>query len=129
MLCRDAGGEPADAMTHGTPLAMRTRLALFLIAASTLMLELLLTRVFDVILSPNMAYMVIASALFAFGLAGVFVTLRPSLCAAPVDGRLSAISGLARISMLALLPALNALRSITTRSAIIRSPSFSPLPQ
>ena len=96
-------------MTHETPLLMRTRLALFLIAASTLMLELLLTRVFDVILSPNMAYMVIASALFAFGLAGVFVTLRPSLCAAPVAGRLTAISGLAGISMLALLPALNAL--------------------
>ena len=50
---------------------MTTRLALFFIAAATLMLELLLTRVFDVILTPNMAYMVIACALFSFGLAGV----------------------------------------------------------
>ena len=48
-----------------------TRPALFCIAAATLMLELLLTRVFDVILTPNLAYMVIACALFSFGLAGV----------------------------------------------------------
>ena len=54
-----------------------TRPALFCIAAATLMLELLLTRVFDVILTPNLAYMVIACALFSFGLAGVYVTLRP----------------------------------------------------
>src|SRR6187397_2053604 len=56
---------------------MTTRLALFFMAAATLMLELVLTRVFDVILNPNMAYMVIACALFSFGLAGVYVTLQP----------------------------------------------------
>src|SRR5205823_14067776 len=76
------------------------RLALFFIAAATLMLELLLTRVFDVILTPNMAYMVIACALFSFGLAGVCVTLQP--------GRFSRVNG-AWLSMLAVLFAVSTL--------------------
>ena len=88
---------------------MKIRLALFLIAAATLMLELLLTRVFDVILTPNMAYMVIACALFSFGLAGVFVTLRPQLSIAPVDRRLATLAALVAVTMLALLPVMNAL--------------------
>jgi spermidine synthase len=88
---------------------MTVRLALFFIAAATLMLELVLTRVFDVILNPNMAYMVIACALFSFGMAGVCVTLRPDWF-----GRLSAHwpSGMAVLfaaATLALRPALNAL--------------------
>jgi spermidine synthase len=52
-----------------------------LIALSTLILELMLTRVFDVILAPNLAYFVVTSAVFAFGLAGIYATLRPI----PVD--------------------------------------------
>jgi spermidine synthase len=88
---------------------MKTRLALFLVAAATLMLELLLTRVFDVILTPNMAYMVIACALFSFGLAGVYVTLRPALLIPPVERRLAVIGLLVAATMLALLPTLNAL--------------------
>ena len=45
------------------------------------MLELMLTRVFDVLLVPNIAYFVVTVAVFAFGLAGIFATLRPI----PVD--------------------------------------------
>ena len=48
-----------------------------LIALSTLMLELMLTRVFDVVLVPNLAYFVVTAAVFAFGLAGIYATLRP----------------------------------------------------
>jgi len=81
------------------------RPALFCIAAATLMLELLLTRVFDVILTPNLAYMVIACALFSFGLAGVYVTLRPARDTAHVP-LLCALFG---VASLALLPVLNAL--------------------
>jgi hypothetical protein len=48
-----------------------------LIALSTLILELTLTRIFDVVLIPNLGYFVVTSAVFAFGLAGAYATLRP----------------------------------------------------
>ena len=52
-------------------------IGLFLIAAATLMLEVVLIRVFDVILSSNLGYMVITCAMFAFGLAGVYGAVKP----------------------------------------------------
>jgi spermidine synthase len=55
----------------------RLSFGVLLIALSTLMLELTLTRVFDVVLVPNLGYFVVTSAVFAFGLAGVYATLRP----------------------------------------------------
>jgi len=48
----------------------RLSFGVLLIALSTLMLELMLTRVFDVVLVPNLAYFVVTAAVFAFGLAG-----------------------------------------------------------
>jgi spermidine synthase len=59
----------------------RLSFGVLLIALSTLMLELMLTRVLDVVLVPNLAYFVVTSAVFAFGLAGIYATLRPI----PVD--------------------------------------------
>lgn len=50
----------------------------FSIALSALLLELDLIRVFDVLWYPNMAYMVITLAVFSFGLAGVYLSVRPS---------------------------------------------------
>jgi len=55
----------------------RLSFAVLLIAFSTLILELTLTRVFDVVLLPNLGYFVVTSAVFAFGLAGIYATLRP----------------------------------------------------
>lgn len=55
----------------------RLSLGVLLIALSTLILELTLTRIFDVVLIPNLGYFVVTSAVFAFGLAGVYATLRP----------------------------------------------------
>ncbi len=55
----------------------RLSFGVMLIALSTLILELTLTRVFDVVLIPNLGYFVVTSAVFAFGLAGVYATLRP----------------------------------------------------
>ncbi len=50
---------------------MRTiSLGLALIALTTLMIELALIRVFDVILFPNMAYMVVTSALLVWAWLG-----------------------------------------------------------
>lgn len=57
---------------------MRRRLlGISLTALATLMLELTLARVFDVILVPNIAYVVITCAVFAYGLAGLYVAVRP----------------------------------------------------
>ena len=57
----------------------KTALGVFCIALASLLLELNLIRVFDVLWYPNMAYMVITLAVFSFGLAGVFLSLKPSI--------------------------------------------------
>jgi spermidine synthase len=88
---------------------MNVRLALFLIAAGTLMLELLLTRVFDVILTPNLAYMVIACALLSFGLSGVYVALNPRRVSTASDRLIAALSLAFAIATLLVMPVLNAL--------------------
>jgi spermidine synthase len=87
----------------------RLSAALFFFAATTLMLELLLTRVFDVILTPNMAYMVISCALFAFGLAGIWVTLRPPSPEKQPERQLRWLALALALSLLALRPSLNLL--------------------
>lgn len=52
-------------------------LGVFLVALSSLLLELTLIRVFDILWYPNMAYMIITLAVFSFGLAGVFLSVKP----------------------------------------------------
>ncbi|MCI5144874.1 MAG: hypothetical protein D3923_04940 [Candidatus Electrothrix sp. AR3] len=52
-------------------------LGLFLIALTTLMVELALVRIFDVIWYANKAYMIITMVMFCFGLAGVYQSLWP----------------------------------------------------
>ena len=48
---------------------------IFAVSLVTLMTELLLTRIFDYVLGPNMAYMIITCAMFSFGLSGIWGTL------------------------------------------------------
>ncbi len=55
----------------------KTALGVFSVALAALLLELNLIRVFDVLWYPNMAYMVITLAVFSFGLAGVYLSIRP----------------------------------------------------
>lgn len=55
----------------------RLSVGVFLIALCSLALELILTRVFDVLLTRNLSYFIVTSAVFAIGLAGVYVSLRP----------------------------------------------------
>jgi len=55
----------------------RLCVGVFLVALSSLALELILTRVFDVLLTRNLSYFIVTSAVFSIGLAGVFVSLRP----------------------------------------------------
>jgi len=51
---------------------MRLGFATFSMAFSVLTLEIVLIRVFDFILTPNLGYLIISSAMFCLGLAGVY---------------------------------------------------------
>jgi spermidine synthase len=48
---------------------------LFCLTAATLLLELTLTRILDVVLSDNFAYLVVSSAIFGFAFAGVLLMI------------------------------------------------------
>lgn len=87
----------------------RLALGISLTALVTLVLELALTRVFDVILMPNMGYMVITCAVFAFGLAGLYTTIWPLRDRGPGGSVLSLLSAVFAVAVVALLPALNLL--------------------
>lgn len=52
-----------------------TYLAVFLISTGLLLFEVSLTRIFSAILWGNIAFMVVSTALFGFGLSGVFLGL------------------------------------------------------
>jgi hypothetical protein len=80
-----------------------------LTALVTLILELALTRVFDVILSPNMAYMVITCAVLAFGLAGLYATLWPLSWRTDLNRALAWLAALFAVTLVALRPVLNVL--------------------
>ncbi len=55
---------------------MRRRyVGLFLLALITLVVEVLLTRMFDVLMWPNMSFMIISCALFGLGLGGLYDVL------------------------------------------------------
>jgi len=51
---------------------MRLGFATFSMAFSVLTLEIVLIRVFDFILTPNLGYLIVSSAMFCLGLAGVY---------------------------------------------------------
>lgn len=78
-------------------------------AVSTLMIELSLIRAFDVLFYPNIAYMIITCAIFAFGLAGIYSVLRPLKAPEVVQSFLSSRAFLFSIATLAILPVTNLL--------------------
>ena len=82
-------------------------IGIFLVSLATLAVELALMRAFDVILTPNLAYLVITLALFAFGLSGVYVAVRPAPSDKPVRPRLAALAALFALFILAVLPLMN----------------------
>ena len=85
----------------------RLSVGIFLVALTTLMMELVLTRVFDVILNPNMAYMVITLAMFAFGLSGIYSALRPIATHKNVREFSALLAFLFAVFSIAILPAMN----------------------
>ncbi len=81
-------------MTADAARAPRSTLAgLLLLSASTLLLEVALTRVLSVALWYHFAFMVVSTALFGFGFAGVALSLRRQ--AQTIPPRLVAASALA----------------------------------
>jgi hypothetical protein len=79
----------------------------FLLSSAVLVTELSLIRVFDVLFYPNIAYMIITSALFGFGLAGVYTVLRPLPETKTIDSAISRWAILQSIATLAILPIMN----------------------
>ena len=82
-------------------------IGLSLIALATIAMELTLTRVFDAILTPNLAYMVITGAVFGFGLAGVYAVFRPMHDTANIRHRLAALAFTFGLASALLRPVLN----------------------
>lgn len=87
----------------------RISIGVFLVALVTLTTELVLMRVFDVILFSNIAYMIITGAMFAFGLAGVFAALFPLKPDADVRRPIAVVSAVGAVATVALLPIVNGL--------------------
>jgi spermidine synthase len=56
---------------------LRIACGLAIVAAATLMLELLLIRAFDAMMNGEMSHLIITCAMFSFGLSGVYASLRP----------------------------------------------------
>jgi len=87
----------------------RISFGVLLIALSTLVLEIMLTRAFDVTLAPNISYFVVTLAVFSFGLAGIYATLRPIPVERDIRGILATLSVAYAAAMLVLIPVINAL--------------------
>jgi spermidine synthase len=87
----------------------RLSIAISLMSVSTLLIELSLIRAFDVLFYPNIAYMIITCAIFAFGLAGIYSVLRPLKNPEAVRSFLSSRAFLFSLATLAILPVTNLL--------------------
>ena len=85
----------------------RISFGLFIVALTTLMVELVLIKVFDVIWTTNMSYLVVTCAMFCFGIAGVYSTLRPISEKSNVRIYLTAFSLIFSFACLAILPTMN----------------------
>ena len=80
---------------------------LFLITLTTLLLELSLIRILDVLWYPNLAYMIIMMAMLAFGLSGVYTSVRKAPEPEKAPTQLYWLCILFCLFTLALYPALN----------------------
>ena len=87
----------------------RITLSLFLTALTTLMAELALVRIFDVIWYANKAYMIITMVMFCFGLAGVQQSLWPLRQNERLRTKLAGLAFFFGLFLILLLPAINSL--------------------
>ena len=106
---------------------VRLSLGIFAMAMMTLMLQLLLIRVFDVILTPNIGYMIVTCAMFAFGLGGIYMVLRPLAPEKSVETFAGHCALLCGLSALAILPVTNWLPfdyNLLTEDPVIQTLAF-----
>ena len=102
----------------------KLRIGIFLIACATLVLELSLVRVFDVILTPNMGYAVITTAVFALGLGGIYLYLFPVEDEDRVLGLMPWLFLAFALCVLLLRPVINLLPFNLTASGSIAAQAF-----
>ena len=86
-----------------------TALVLLLLSMASLMTEISLIRVFDVLFYPNISYMIITCSLFAYGLAGVYAAIKPIPIAANHRKKFGKLALLLALSVGAILPVVNLL--------------------
>ena len=84
-------------------------LTLFLLAIASLITEISLIRVFDVLFFPNISYMIITCSLFAYGLAGVYSVIKPIPLDRDLRKEFGKLSFLLAVSTGAILPLMNLL--------------------
>lgn len=72
---REAPSRSIGAQSEPTPVLAYVAIAG--LSAAVLIFELALTRIFSVMLWSNLAFMVVGTALFGFGLSGVYLAIRP----------------------------------------------------
>src|SRR5262249_54027963 len=82
--------------------------AIFLISGATLLLELTLTRIFDVVLWTNLASFIVSSAIFGLGLGGIAIMLWP-MAEIPTARLVAAGSGAFAATVLLLIPVIRSL--------------------
>ena len=76
---------------------------------ASLVTEISLIRVFDVLFYPNISYMIITCSLFAYGLAGVYSVIKPMSVERNQQKELGKLSLLLAVSVAAILPLMNLL--------------------
>lgn len=80
-----AGAQRQLPVSTPEPTPLIAYIAIAALSASVLIFELALTRIFSVMLWSNLAFMVVGTALFGFGLSGVYLALRPDPLNASAD--------------------------------------------
>lgn len=85
----------------------RVSCGLAIIAAVTLMLELILVRAFDVMMNSEMSHLILSCAMFSFGLSGVYAALGPLPAGSNPDRYVTRLAIGFGVFALLLLPLLN----------------------
>jgi spermidine synthase len=86
-----------------------TSLTLLILSMASLVTEISLIRVFDVLFYPNISYMIITCSLFASGLAGVYSVIKPVSVEGDQRKTFGKLSLLLAVSIFAILPLVNLL--------------------
>jgi spermidine synthase len=86
---------------------LRISFGLAIVAAVTLMLELVLMRAFDAMMNSEMSHLIITCAMFSFGLSGVYASLRPLPTGTDPDKYITKLAIAFGVFALLLLPLMN----------------------